>query len=226
MTTLRVVDIETTGTEPPAELIELGWVDVIDGVIGAPKSRLFGAADGIPPETMAVHHIRPADIEGLPLCTPGSLARMTDGVTALVAHNCAFERLWLDEATAGAAWICTYKVALRLWPDAPRHGNQVLRYWRGLTLGDEAMPPHRAGPDAFVTAHLLAEMLKETSVEQMVAWTQEPKAYPTLSFGKHRGLKWPEVPGDYLLWMTRQGDMDPDAKWCAERELERRKEAA
>jgi len=36
----------------------------------------------------------------------------------------------------------------------------VLRYWRNLVLDPAlAMPPHRAGPDAYVTACLLAELL-------------------------------------------------------------------
>lgn len=228
MTILRVVDIETTGTEPPAEVIELGWVDVVDGTAGAPKSRLFGAANGVPPETQAVHHLGADDIEGLPLCTPGSLARLTDGVAALVAHNCAFEQLWLTREITGATpWICTYKAALRAWPDAPRHSNQVLRYWRGLALPEElAMPPHRAGPDAYVTACLLADLLTVASAEQMIAWTLEPKLLPTIPMGKHRGAKWAEVPGDYLDWITRQADMDPDLKWNAREELARRRKAA
>ncbi len=84
------------------------------------------------------------------------------------------------------------------------------------------MPPHRAGPDAYVTAHLLAELLGSASVEQMVQWTSQPKRLPTLPFGKHRGLPWPEVPLDYLQWMARQTDMDADAIWCAQQEMARR----
>ena len=50
-------------------------------------------------------------------------------------------------------------MALRVWPEAPRHSNQVLRYWRGMRLDHaRAMPPHRAGPDAWVTAHILADL--------------------------------------------------------------------
>ncbi len=44
-------------------------------------------------------------------------------------------------------------MAMHVWPDAPRHSNQVLRYWRNLVLDNAlAMLPHRAGPDAWVTA--------------------------------------------------------------------------
>ena len=85
-----------------------------------------------------------------------------------------------------------------------------------------AMPPHRAGPDAWVTAHLLVELLQAASIEQMIQWTQEPKLMPNIPFGKHRGLSWAEAPLDYLQWMTRQGDMDADAIWNARQELSRR----
>ncbi len=84
------------------------------------------------------------------------------------------------------------------------------------------MPPHRAGADAWVTARLLAELLKETSVEQMIAWTAEPKLLPKVPFGKHRNSSWSEVPMDYLNWMVGQVDMDPDVIWCAQRELQER----
>jgi len=232
MTLLRVIDIETTGTEPPAEVIEFGRVDVVFGEagvqVGAPMARLYRPLNGIPPETMAVHHITEADFNvDTPVCTPDRLRlAVWGGATpdALVAHNCDFERQFLTEdATDSLPWICTYKVALRGWPEAPRHSNQVLRYWRGLTLdADLASPPHRAGPDAWVTAHILVDLLKETSIEQMIAWTKEPRLMPTVPFGKHRGIAWSEAPLDYLQWMARQNDMDADAIWNAQQELERR----
>ena len=232
MTLLRVIDIETTGTEPPAEVIEFGRVDVISGEAGvqvqAPMARLYKPLNGIPPETMAVHHLTEADFgEDTPVCTTDRLRlAVWGGATpdVLVAHNCGFEQQFITEAaTDGLQWICAYKAALHVWRDAPRHSNHVLRYWRGLALDPVlAMPPHRAGPDAWVTAHILADLLKEASIEQMIAWTKEPKPMPTIPFGKHRGASWNEVPIDYLQWMAREANMDADAIWHASQELERR----
>jgi exodeoxyribonuclease X len=85
--------------------------------------------------------------------------------------------------------ICTFKVARRLWPrEAPAHGNGPLRYWledRGEIACDEAKayPPHRAGPDTYVTANILRHMLTLTTASQMVAWTKEPVLQPTILFG-------------------------------------------
>jgi exodeoxyribonuclease X len=232
---LRVIDIETTGMAPPAEIIEFGRTDVVSEADGwrieRPMARLYRPLHGIPPETMAVHHITEADFGAeTPVCTVDLLHKAVWGGTmpsVLVAHNCSFERMFIpDTLTDHLPRICTLKVALRIWPDAPGHSNQVLRYWRALRL-DQAlsMPPHRAAPDAWVTANLLVEMLKEATIEQMVAWTLEPKLLPRVTFGKHRGLSWAEVPLDYLQWMTGQKDMDPDSVWCAKQEIDRRKTA-
>ena len=152
---------------------------------------------------MAVHHITEADFTpDSPVCTEDRLRLAVWGgakPSALVAHNCDFERLFIPETITGdLPWICTHKVALRVWADAPRHSNQVLRYWLGLVLDKElATPPHRAGPDAWVTAHIFAELAKTTSVEQVISWTLEPKKLPTMTFGKHRGAKWSDIPIDY-----------------------------
>lgn len=229
---LRVIDIETTGMAPPAEIIEFGRCDVTsqndDWHIDRPMARLYKPLNGIPPETMAVHHITEAELpDDAPVCTAELLEKAVWGGAkpdALVAHNYEFERKFIPEAaTKGLPWICTLKAAFRIWPEAPGHSNQILRYWRKLVLDQAlAMPPHRAAPDAWVTAHLLVDMLKVATVDQLIAWTMEPKLLPKLPFGKHRGLAWSEVPLDYLQWMTGQSDMDPDALWCAQQELKRR----
>src|SRR4051812_49148251 len=112
MTILRVIDIETTGLALPAEIIELGRVDLLgtgpyEGweLRLPPISALYRPLHGIPPETMAVHHITPADVADAAVCTPESLKHMIfagDRPDVMVAHNCAFERSFIpDEVTDG-----------------------------------------------------------------------------------------------------------------------------
>ena len=235
MRVLRVIDIETTGMEPPAEVIEIGWQDVLiddaGAKLGPAGSRLFGAERGIPPETSAVHHLTPRMLDGLPpLVAPHDLRVGGMPPYVLVAHNCAFEGQWFDEVArttidgAVIPLLCTLKAASRVWPEAPGHSNSVLRYWLGMELDPElAMPPHRAQPDAYVTAQILVRLLAEVSVEDMVAWTEEPRVMPRITFGKHRGSAWPDVPTDYLNWLVLKSEMDADAKWNAQRELDRRR---
>ena len=228
---LRVIDIETTGLAPPAEIIEFGRVDVnTNGTvkIGPPLARLYRPLNGIPPETMAIHHLTETDFKpDTPICTVERLQLAVWGgpkPDALVAHNCDFERSFISSSISkNLPWICTYRVALRVWPEAPLHSNQVLRYWKGLNLDPAlAMPPHRAGPDAWVTAYLLAELLQIVSVEEMISWTSQPKQFPSMPFGIHRGRRWRDIPTPYLEWLARQAGMDRDVISCAELELKSR----
>jgi exodeoxyribonuclease X len=78
---------------------------------------------------MAIHHLTEDDFpEDALVCTPENMRRAVwsgQVLDILVAHNCAFERQFVTEAvTDGIPWICTYKVALHVWPDAPRHTNR------------------------------------------------------------------------------------------------------
>lgn len=231
MTVLRVIDFETTGMEPPAEVVEVGYCDLIgedqEWFVGQPVSWLCGVG-AIPPETRAVHHIGEADVAGLPPFA-ATRPRLFEGdpvLSALVAHNLAFEEAFLGEH--GALTICTLKAALRVWPDAPAHSNGVLRYWledRGLLALDHetAMPPHRAGPDAYVTAHILKALFAAGATgKEMVAWTREPRVLPTCPIGKFRGQPWADVEHGFLNWMTQQPTMESDLKWNAQREIDRR----
>lgn len=131
-----------------------------------------------------------------------------------------------DEITGGAKWICTFKCALRLWPDAPSHSNQALRYWLDPVGLDRAIASrsHRALPDAYVTAFLLREMLREATVEQLVAWTREPALLTKIAFGKHRGKRWAEVDAGFLRWILTK-DFDEDVLLTARAELARRETA-
>lgn len=228
---IRVVDLETTGTEPPAEVVEVGYCDLTnqgDGfwTVGEPVSRLC-RVKAIPPETRAVHHISLAETEGCEPFDAVDFVGSSSHCAAFAAHNMAFEDQWLI-ADGLLPLICTYKAALRVWPDAPAHNNGALRYWlddQGAMEGlvhETAMPPHRAGPDAYVTAWILRALLSRCTGKEMVAWTREPKLLPICPIGKERGKKWADVDGGFLSWMVGNATMDADLKWNAQRELDRR----
>ncbi|WP_419825274.1 3'-5' exonuclease [Sphingomonas sp.] len=229
---IRVVDLETTGSRPPAHgVVEIGWQDVVqeaDGrwaVSAARGALLVDPQRAIPPVTMAVHHIIDADVKGAglwPDVAPAVLKPET-GVLALAAHRASFEqRFCTPELSGGARWICTWKCALRLWPSAPSFSNQVLRYWRMPTGLDRAigLPVHRAMPDAYVSAHHLRDMLAEASVEQLIAWSEEPGLLPRVPAGAERGRHWTELEDEALERYAR--DRDEDVRFSATTEIERR----
>lgn len=226
MTIIRVIDFETTGTEPPAQVCEVGICDfnVESCAIDAPKSWLCGVAS-MPPEVRAVHHISLAECEGMRPFDIGMA--ISPDIAAIAAHNAEFETKFF---ASPVPVICTYKAALRVWPDAPSHSNGALRYWledQGLIAPDHALtqPAHRAGPDAYVTAHILLALFNAgASGKEMVAWTKEPRLLPKCPIGKFRGQPWSEVEAGFLGWMLRQEGMEEDLKWNARREIARRSE--
>lgn len=225
---LRVIDFETTGMPPDAAVCEVGWCDVQIGTDGVPSisgviGMLVNPNRPMPPEARAIHHISDIDLIGTPPIVKGFMALTNGKPDAFVAHNAAFEREFFSGA--GAAWICTLKIGRRLWPESPSHSNQCLRYFLGIELEDAlAMPPHRAAPDAYVTAFILLAAIEEgASVDDMIAWTEQPSLLPRVTFGKHRGQAWSDLPGDYLAWLVNKSDMDVDTKFTAKHWLEQRR---
>lgn len=223
---LRVCDMETTGFPPDAAVCEVGWTDVRKSgggwSVGLPEAMLVNPGRPMPPDARSIHHIGDNDLIGAPPITTG-FRKLTDGFpSAFVAHNHIFERAFF--AGGETPWICTLKVSRRLWPECPAHTNQCLRYYLGLEIdNDLAMPPHRAGPDTYVTGFILVEALKLASVEDMMAWTSAPSLLPRVTFGKHRGQAWSDLPGDYLSWLVNKSDMDADTKFTAKHWLDQRR---
>ncbi|KSB90760.1 DNA polymerase III subunit epsilon [Caulobacter vibrioides] len=233
MPRIRVIDLETAGNGPH-DVCEIGWQDVVqdaDGRWRVDEERgavLINPGRPISPETMAVHHILDAEVADAPFWKDAAPAvlRPEGGVAALAAHRASFEQRYCTPALAGgAAWICTWKCALRLWPQLASFSNQMLRYQRmpqGLVhaLG---LPAHRALPDAYVTAHHLRDMLNEASLEQLLAWSAEPGLLPRVPTGPERGKAWGVLSAESLRALAQ--DRDPNIRFSAETELRRRGEA-
>lgn len=237
MITIRIVDFETTGMpeDPAAAICEIGWTDLqvhlgdptpeaIQCEVQDTYSFLTNPGHPIPAICRAVHHISDADVADAVSPNDGLARLALDGPDYYAAHNSPFEQHFF--ADASRPWICTYRGAVRIWPDAPAFSNQVLRYHLGLDLPDPAMahPPHRAGPDTYVTAHLLAKIIEErhATLEQLVRWSSGPPLLPKITFGKHKGSKWEDVPSDYLDWIVSKSDLDANTKANARYHLKQR----
>lgn len=232
MARIRVIDLETTGSRPPAhDVCEIGWQDVVrgdDGVwrVNAERgARFVNPGRAIPPVTMAVHHIIDEDVADAPYWKDmaPAILKPAEGVLALAAHRASFEqRFCTPSLSGGARWICTWKCALRLWPDSPGFSNQVLRYWRRPEGLDRAtgLPVHRALPDAYVTAHHLRDMLNLVEPEQLLRWSDEPGLLPRVPAGPERGRYWAEL--DNAALRRFAGDRDEDVRFSADQALQAR----
>jgi exodeoxyribonuclease X len=236
---IRIFDLETTGFTPPDHApCEVAYCDLVTrqtDLIDRPTGWRVAGGHGylcnpgrpIPPETSAIHHIVDEDVADLPLwleILDHTAGDHNCGAIAYAAHNGKFERQWItDEMTSGKPWICTYKCALRLWPEAPSHSNQGLRYWRKPSGIDraEANVAHRAYPDAYVTAHLLRNMLELASVEQLIDWSSQPALLAKIPFGDLRGQPWSAADASLLRWVLRK-DFSEDVHFTARAELLKR----
>ena len=158
---IRVIDFGTTAKKPSASHIcEYGFTDVENGELGKmmTMSQLC-YVDAIPPQSRAIHCLRTEWCKDAQVLEPREID--DDTVYAFAAHHAEFEQLYVS---TDWPWICRYKAALRRWPGGPSHSNRALRYWladQGKISPDHEMtqPVYRAGPDAYVTAHLLIASL-------------------------------------------------------------------
>lgn len=214
---IAVIDTETTGTDHVQDTIvewAAVWVDEHERRMVHSASSLVNPGRPMPPQARAVHHISDDDVADALTREEALRPLLSMPFSTPAAHSAEFDAGFLPEIPG--PWICTWRCAKHVWPDAPAYGNQVLRYWLpGLDervhseLGGQ--PPHRALADALVTAHVLIRMLETgRSAQDLLELTKAPVLLKTCTFGKHRGTPWEEVPQDYMRWILRQQDFDPD----------------
>ena len=228
-----VVDTETSGLDPKqgAALLEVAAVVLTRTPAGGFAyggeycDTLVEHGGDVPPEVQAVHHIVPGAVRpGEPGVLPraDALGLLPNGPGVVyAAHNAEFDRKFLPELThwgeapgvgvVDRPWLDTWRCALHLYPDAPGHGNQVLRYYLGVVPEPELMGghPHRALYDAATTAAVLLRMLGLAPVGELVRLSTQPAVLRTCRFGKHYGVPWADVPTGYLRWVLSQ-DFDAD----------------
>jgi exodeoxyribonuclease X len=143
--------------------------------------------------------------------------------TILVAHNAEFDSKFLPEVKH--QWLCTMRTAKHLWPNAPGFSNQTLRYHLGITPLQDYVSnryPHQALYDVATTAALLLRMLHEHTPEKLLELSNKPVMLKTVTFGKHRGKPYTQVPTDYLQWIQSSGKWDSDVSYTVEQELQQR----
>ncbi|WP_434137710.1 exodeoxyribonuclease X [Klebsiella quasipneumoniae] len=209
---LRVIDTETTSFE--GGIVEIASVDIEFGAICNPMSDFVRPPEAIGFEAMAIHHITEDMVADAPFISE-VIGRYL-GASVYVAHNAAFDKGKLPQIDA--PWICTLKLARKLYPEFESHGNQYLRYRLGLkpTL-PEGLYAHRALYDCYVTAELLMYMGREAqwTIREMREISASPSLLYRMRFGKHKGKTFEEVATEdkgYLRWLLST-DLDEDMEY-------------
>lgn len=182
---VAVVDFETTGMGPQqgARATEVGVVLIEGGQIVDRFASLMHTGVPVPPFIERLTGISNAMLDKAPGAREvmEQVHQLTEGCPML-AHNASFDRgFWVAEmGRAGidasqTPFICTVKLARRLYPDAPNCKLGTLAAWQQLPSNGRA---HRALADALTTAQLWLRM-GEHLAEQL----REPLAGAPLSVG-------------------------------------------
>ena len=208
-----LLDVETTGMEDDAKVVEIA---ALCGRFFDPQAPVLHRVDTlvnpgvpIPAVASAVHHITDDMVRGAPELD--EVMETFPVADLYVAHYAPFDRRFLPQLKA-APWACTLKVAYAEFDDAPSYGLQALRYW----LGTYPPPPnsgsaHRAMYDVWTLAGLFMDLRSRGwNRERMIEVSSRPRLLRTIPFGKHKGAKLTDIPGDYLAWLRRQTDLDED----------------
>lgn len=233
---IRVFDTETTGMPEKGQpndhqVVEAAYHDVLYKVghgtsILCSDSTLFNITRDIDVEALATHHITRDMCKGGHAIEFSRGWMSTDAVQAYAAHNLPFDEQFLD-LPESALRIDTLKCARTIWRDAPRHTNQVLRYWLGLDLDPVLCEPaHRALPDTYVTAQILMVMLRDRTPQELAKMTAEPFIHLVMPFGKHKGVRLVDLEHSYLRWAKgvagTKDAFEPDLELAINREWNRR----
>ena len=230
-TVVRVIDTETAGQRFAEDaVIEIGStdLDLETGLASNPMETLCDP-DGVAISAGArkVHNITDEELEGAPPFAEAVLGFA--GAATYAAHRATFDRPRLG---IPGTWLCTWKLALRAFPDATAHGLQSLV--KRLPLEPElpeGSHAHRALYDAACTVALLRACHAalaprcEGTLDFLVRAARvsaEPGLLTRFRFGRHKGVPLREVPSDYLEWLIGEPDMNADAAFTARHELRRR----
>ena len=228
LTCIAVIDTETTGFPPDATMCQVartnlrlypdGW-QIEDG----PHEAFVDPGRPIPAIVSAVHHIVDDDCIGA-MGQEEAIRFATAGADIVAAHNWEFDRQFVRTALP---YICTLKVARKVWPDLESHGNQAIRYARRICMSAEErlQAAHRAGFDTWITAHILLDLLNAMPVEKMLEVSEQPSLLLRMPGGnKHRGTHFSEIarkdPG-YLRWIIDKSEFGEDVKHSARHALGR-----
>lgn len=203
------VDIETTGCRPgTSSIIEIGAARIESGVIAARFSTLVSPVESIPPAITHLTGITHEMVAGAPSIAEAIAAfRVFADGAVLIAHNHRFDMSFLD-FEAERAWgspfarpvLDTLTLARRLHPDLSRHNLRDL----ALHYATDAVPSHRALPDALATAEvfiamipgLLAEGLATAAdIARFTGLAQHGDIARKLALATHL----PDEPGVYLF---------------------------
>jgi exodeoxyribonuclease X len=216
------LDTETTGAEEKDRLCQLAYKLETGEIV----NELFKPPLPIAIDAMCVHHITNEMVENKPAFKDSIeyqklVDLLNDDKNILVAHNAKFDvDMLIKEDVHPQKVICSLKIARHLDRNGaiPRYSLQYLRYFLGIKIEATA---HDALGDILVLEKLFERLFFRMSKDigpravedKMVEISSKPVLLTRMFFGKHKGVRFRDIPQDYLQWLSGQDDLDEDMRF-------------
>lgn len=216
---ILVLDTETAGLDPKDGVCEIAIIEVDENLNPVETfSSLIDPEGPISPQASGVHGIVGEDVKDAPTLEEFFEIILQDRYkhedVIAVGHNVKFDLGFVGHCFKGEITpLCTLRLARHLYPDAPDHKLQTLRYAFGLESKGET-DNHRALGDTLRCLNLLMRMSEDTgySVPQLIELSVTPIKVQTMPFGKHKGLQLSELPYQYKKWLLDKAEIDDDLR--------------
>jgi len=220
------LDTETTGIDEEDRLCQIAFKTETGLIV----NELFNPGKPISIEAMSIHQITNEMVKDKPKFRNSKawvrLQELVDNQSnIIVAHNAKFDVGMLrKEDIHPQKTNCTYKLA-RFLDNAgkiPQYNLQYLRYYLNLNIDAS---PHDALGDILVLEALFKrihakakEIFGLEAIDKMIEITNNPILLARMPFGKHKGMKFEEIPTDYLQWLSGT-DLDEDMAYTVKHYL-------
>jgi exodeoxyribonuclease X len=204
---LIIIDFETTGLKDPIGVVEVAWVEVDHSLsIISEFDSLVNPGIPIAEGAEGVHGISDDMVAEEPSIED---IKFPTGEVCLIGHNVInYDKALADPHMNIVACCDTLVLARRLLPNCENHQLSTLQAYCELpkTLA------HRAPGDVRTVLNLLEYLIEGSgmSLIQLINYSNTPQLLEYVSFGKHKGKKFSELPKSYLHWMRNAGDWDID----------------
>lgn len=213
-------DTETTDAGPDAAVCEIGWIEADENFNEISRiESLIDPQKPIDPAASGVHGLIYKDVEHAPTLDEffhtqleGCFGSLLEGDIVLIGHNISFDSRFFKPYIPGRLTeVCTLRWSRKLYPDLSNHKLSTLKYAAHLPRGNG--DSHRVMTDVEDAKNLASHICRAQgmTLPELVERSQEPMLIEYVSFGKHKGDRFANVPKAYLRWMANNfTDMDMD----------------
>ncbi len=222
-------DLETTGLDATQDrIIEIACVRFTFNEVLETFETLIDPGCPISQESIAIHHITDAMVEGKPKIESvlSSVVKFL-GKEILVGHGIQMDISFISAACKrhsvpcqieSQTYIDTLRLA-RLYGESPMNSLEKLR--EHFNIAPEGA--HRAMSDVIVNIEVFKYLSKQfKTTEQLLERLKRPILLKNMPLGKHKGRPFSEIPIEYLQWAIHK-DFDQDLIFSIRTELNRRK---